>query len=152
DDPSRRVTIATTRPETMLADVAVAVNPDDERYRALVGKTVRLPIVDIDIPIIADDYADPEFGTGVVKITPAHDANDFDVGKRHNLAAPMVINEHGAMAEETDAEGRVPAFLRGDDRFVARKKIVKALQESGALVKTEQHQHAVRHCYRCDTV
>jgi len=144
--------IATTRPETMLADVAVAVNPKDERYRDLVGKTVRLPIVDIDIPIIADDYADPEFGTGVVKITPAHDANDFDVGKRHELPAPIVINEHAVMQEQADASGRVPDFVRGDDRFVARKKIVKALQESGALVKTEQRQHAVRHCYRCDTV
>ncbi|HEY8176736.1 MAG TPA: valine--tRNA ligase [Gemmatimonadaceae bacterium] len=147
-----KLVIATTRPETMLADVAVAVNPKDKRYRDLVGKTVRLPIVDIEIPIIGDDYADPEFGTGVVKITPAHDMNDFEVGKRHNLPAPIVINEHGEMEEEADADGRVPAFVRGDDRFVARKKIVKRLQEIGALVKTEQHQHAVRHCYRCDTV
>lgn len=144
--------IATTRPETMLGDVAVAVNPKDKRYKALVGKTVRLPIVDIEIPIIADDYADPEFGTGVVKVTPAHDANDFEVGKRHELPVPVVIDSAGVMREEADAEGRVPEFVRGDDRFVARKKIVKALQERGALVKTEQHQHAVRHCYRCDTV
>jgi valyl-tRNA synthetase len=144
--------IATTRPETLLADVAVAVNPKDSRYTNLIGKTVRLPIVDIDIPIIADDYADPEFGTGVVKITPAHDANDFEVGKRHKLPMPVVIDANGVMAEGEDAEGRVPALVRGDDRFVARKKIVKALQESGALVKTEQHQHAVRHCYRCQTV
>ena len=144
--------IATTRPETMLADVAVAVNPKDKRYKDLIGKTVRLPIVNIDIPIIADEYADPEFGTGVVKITPAHDANDFEVGKRHKLPMPIVIDEHGIMAEGADAAGRVPDFVKGDDRFVARKKIVKALQESGALVKTEQHQHGVRHCYRCDTV
>ena len=148
----KKLTVATTRPETMLGDVAVAVNPKDARYKDLVGKTVRLPIVDIDIPIIADDYADPAFGTGVVKITPAHDASDYEVGKRHKLAAPIVIDEHGVMAEGADAEGRVPALVRGDDRFVARKKIVKALQDSGALVKTEQHQHAVRHCYRCDTV
>jgi valyl-tRNA synthetase len=148
----KKLIIATTRPETMLADVAVAVNPKDERYRDLVGKTARLPIIDIEIPIIADDYADPEFGTGVVKITPAHDMNDFEVGKRHKLPAPIVINERGEMEEEADAEGRVPEFVRGDDRFVARKKIVKRLQETGALVKTEQHQHAVRHCYRCDTV
>jgi len=144
--------IATTRPETMLADVAVAVNPKDPRYKKLVGKSVRLPIVNIDIPIIADEYADPEFGTGVVKITPAHDANDFEVGKRHKLPMPVVIDANGVMAEEADAAGRVPDLVRGDDRFVARKKIVKALQESGALVKTEVHQHSVRHCYRCDTV
>ena len=136
----------------MLADVAVAVNPKDPRYKDLVGKTVRLPIVDIDIPIIADEYADPAFGTGVVKITPAHDANDFEVGRRHNLPMPVVINDHGIMEEETDAAGRVPEFVRGDDRFVARKKIVQALKDSGALVKVEQHQHGVRHCYRCDTV
>ena len=146
------LTIATTRPETMLADVALAVNPNDKRYKDLVGKTVRLPIVDIDIPIIADEYADPEFGTGVVKITPAHDANDFEVGMRHKLPMPVVIDANGNMAEEMDADGRVPDFVRGVDRFVARKKIVKRLQESGALVKTEQIQHAVRHCYRCDTV
>jgi valyl-tRNA synthetase len=144
--------VATTRPETMLGDVAVAVNLKDPRYQHLIGKSVRLPIVDIDIPIIADDYADPAFGTGVVKITPAHDASDFEVGKRHELPMPIVIDEHGVMAEDTDAEGRVPAFVRGDDRFVAREKIAKALKESGALVKTEQHRHSVRHCYRCDTV
>ena len=152
DDPSRSVTIATTRPETMLADVAVAVNPEDDRYRALVGKTVRLPIVHLDIPIIADAYADPAFGTGVVKITPAHDANDFEVGKRHSLAAPVVIDETGTMREERDATGRVPAALQGLDRFAARERIVALLREEKALVRVEQHQHAVRHCYRCDTV
>ncbi|HEY3459988.1 MAG TPA: valine--tRNA ligase, partial [Casimicrobiaceae bacterium] len=152
DDPSRSVTIATTRPETMLADVAVAVNPDDDRYRALVGKTVRLPIVHIDIPIIADAYADPEFGTGVVKITPAHDANDFEVGKRHSLLAPVVIDETGTMREERDSTGRVPAALQGLDRFVARERVVEQLRAEKALVRVEQHQHAVRHCYRCDTV
>jgi valyl-tRNA synthetase len=148
-----QLVIATTRPETMLADVAVAVNPKDKRYKALIGKTVTLPIVNIDIPIIADDYADPTFGTGVVKITPAHDANDFEVGRRHNLPMPVVIDEHGVMDAGPDTQvDRVPEFVRGDDRFVARKKIVKALQDAGALVKTEQHQHSVRHCYRCDTV
>jgi valyl-tRNA synthetase len=150
--PITSLTVATTRPETMLGDVAVAVNPKDPRYKKLIGRSVVLPIVNIAIPIIGDDYADPEFGTGVVKITPAHDANDFDVAKRHELAMPVVIDQHGVMAEEADAAGRVPDFVRGEDRFAARKKIVKALQESGALVKTEQHQHAVRHCYRCDTV
>jgi valyl-tRNA synthetase len=144
--------VATTRPETMLGDVAVAVNPNDDRYRDLVGKTVRLPIVDIDIPIIADEYADPQFGTGVVKITPAHDANDFEVGKRHNLPTPVVIDEHAVVREVSDARGRVPALVRDMDRFEARKKIVNTLRESGALVKVEQHQHNVRHCYRCDTV
>ncbi|MGH7637626.1 MAG: valine--tRNA ligase [Gemmatimonadaceae bacterium] len=150
--PRTALIVATTRPETMLGDVAVAVNPNDDRYKSLIGRSVRLPIVDIDIPIIADDYADPEFGTGVVKVTPAHDANDFEVGRRHKLPMPVVIDQHGVMAGELDAAGRVPDFIRGDDRFAARRKIVKALQDSGALVKTEQHQHAVRHCYRCDTV
>ena len=148
----RGLIVATTRPETMLGDVAVAVNPKDPRYATLIGRTVRLPIVDIDIPIVGDDYADPEFGTGVVKVTPAHDANDFEVGKRHQLPMPVVIDEHGVVREVADAAGRVPDFVRGDDRFAARKKIVKALQERGALVKTEQHQHGVRHCYRCNTV
>jgi valyl-tRNA synthetase len=151
-DPSRSVTIATTRPETMLADVAVAVNPADERYRALIGKTVRLPVVHVDIPIIADDYADPEFGTGVVKITPAHDANDFEVGRRHNLPSPVVIDENGTMREERDAAGRVPAALQGLDRLEARERIVALLESEHALARVETHQHAVRHCYRCDTV
>jgi len=145
--------VATTRPETMLGDVAVAVNPSDERYTALVGRTVVLPIVNIEIPIVADQYADPAFGTGVVKITPAHDANDFDVGKRHGLPVPVVIDEHGWMnTDEQTPVQRVPVALRGMDRFEARKRIVALLRESGALVKVEQHQHAVRHCYRCDTV
>ncbi|MEX2180269.1 MAG: valine--tRNA ligase [Gemmatimonadaceae bacterium] len=148
----RALTIATTRPETMLADVALAVNPADERYRDLVGATVVLPILDIEIPIIADEYADPAFGTGVVKITPAHDANDFEVGRRHGLAMPVVIDANGVMAEDASSTGRVPDLVRGDDRVVARRKIVQALQDSGALVTTESHQHAVRHCYRCDTV
>ncbi|MEP6620071.1 MAG: valine--tRNA ligase [bacterium] len=152
DDPTRSITVATTRPETMLGDVAVAVNGADERYADLIGKQVILPILNLAIPVIADDYADPAFGTGVVKITPAHDANDFEVGKRHGLAAPIVIDMHGAMAEGADAKGRVPEALRGLDRFEARKAIVKLLEESGRLVKRETHQHNVRHCYRCDTV
>ncbi len=123
-DPSRSVVVATTRPETMFGDVAVAVNPDDERYASLVGKKVILPIVNIEIPVIADAYADPAFGTGVVKITPAHDANDFEVGLRHKLAMPIVIDETGAMNEGADAAGRVPAALRGADRFHAREETV----------------------------
>jgi valyl-tRNA synthetase len=144
--------VATTRPETMLADVAVAVNPKDKRYKDLVGKTVTLPIVGIEIPVIADDYADPTFGTGVVKITPAHDANDFDVGQRHKLPMPVVIDEHAVMREGDAAEGRVPPSIAGLDRFAARERIVAMLEESGALVKVEPHRHGVRHCYRCDTV
>ena len=151
--PITALVVATTRPETMLGDVAVAVNPKDPRYRNLIGRHVRLPIVNIEIPIIADEYADPEFGTGVVKITPAHDANDFEVGMRHALPMPVVIDEHGVMQAGDNTDwSRVPELVRGEDRFAARKKIVKALQDGGALVKTEQHQHAVRHCYRCDTV
>src|SRR6185503_18383098 len=113
---------------------------------------VRLPIVNADIPVIEDDYADPAFGTGVVKITPAHDANDFDVGRRHGLPMPIVIDAQGMMREERDAAGRVPSELQGLDRFEARRRIVEMLRASGALVKTEQHDHAIRHCYRCDTV
>jgi valyl-tRNA synthetase len=146
------VVVATTRPETMLGDVAVAVNPEDERYRDLIGKTVTLPIVNLEIPVIADSYADPAYGTGVVKITPAHDANDFEVGKRHALAMPIVIDETGTLREVADAAGRVPDSLRGLDRSAAREKIVEMLRASGALVKVEPHQHSVRHCYRCDTV
>ncbi|MDE3216783.1 MAG: valine--tRNA ligase, partial [Gemmatimonadota bacterium] len=151
-DPARTLVVATTRPETMLGDVAVAVNPADDRYRDLVGKSVRLPIVDRDIPVIADEYADPAFGTGVVKITPAHDANDFEVGRRHGLPMPVVIDETARVNEVADAAGRVPAWLAGLDRFAARDQIVAALQASGALLKVEPHTHNVRHCYRCDTV
>src|SRR5204863_6653691 len=149
--PGAEIVIATTRPETMLADVAVAVNPADERYQALIGKTVKLPIVGIDIPVIADEYADPAFGTGVVKITPAHDANDFEVGRRHSLAMPVVIDEHGIVREVLEAEGRVPSVISGLDRFEAREAIVEMLRGSGALQRVGPHQHAGRHCYGCDT-
>jgi len=152
DDPSQGLTVATTRPETMLGDVAVAVNPEDERYKALIGRTVTLPIAEIEIPIVADEYADPAFGTGVVKITPAHDPNDFEVGKRHQLPMPVIMTPEGTMGEGADASGRVPAQLRGVDRFAARKMIVEQLEAEGSLVKVEPHRHAVRHCYRCDTV
>src|ERR687895_1679439 len=151
-EPGRSLTIATTRPETMLADVAVAVNPDDDRYRDLIGRRVVLPIVNIQIPVIADEYADPAFGTGVVKITPAHDANDFEVGLRHGLRMPVVITPTGAMGEVAEAAGRVPVELRGRDRFEAREVIAGMLREQGRLVKAEPHRHGVRHCYRCDTV
>jgi valyl-tRNA synthetase len=152
DDPTRSVTVATTRPETMLGDVAVAVHPDDERYRDIVGRSVTLPLVGRPIPVVADTYTDPTFGTGVVKITPAHDANDFEVGKRHALSTPIVIDATGTMREGADAEGRVPADLAGLDRVEARERIVEQLRAAGRLVKVEPHQHNVRHCYRCHTV
>ena len=144
--------VATTRPETMLGDVAVAVHPDDERYKKLIGKSVTLPIANVEIPIIADDYVDPAFGTGVLKITPAHDPNDFEVGKRHELPMPVILAPDGTMANGVDANARVPAELLGIDRFEARERIVRTLEKSRQLIKVESHQHAVRHCYRCDTV
>lgn len=152
DDPSKSITVATTRPETMLGDVAVAVHPDDERYKSLIGREIVLPLNGKRIPIVADSYTDPTFGSGAVKITPAHDANDFELGKRHNLSMPVIIDDKGIVREVDDAEGRVPAELNGLDRFEARNAIVSMLDKAGALVKIENHQHSVRHCYRCDTV
>ena len=149
---NKNLIVATTRPETMLGDVAVAVHPDDQRYKNLVGKSVMLPIAGVEIPIIADEYVDPAFGTGVVKITPAHDPNDFEVGKRHNLAMPVIMAPDGTMANAADAGRRVPDELLGIDRFEARERIVRTLDKSKQLMKVESHQHAVRHCYRCDTV
>ena len=158
-EPGRSIVVATTRPETMLGDVAVAVHPDDDRYRDLIGRTVVLPIANIEIPIIGDTYTDPTFGSGAVKITPAHDANDFEVGQRHDLPMPVVITPTGTMDDEPPHEGdqrdgpdRVPAELRGLDRFEARERIVQMLKEAGRLVRVESHDHAVRRCYRCDTV
>ncbi len=152
DDPSQGITVATTRPETMLGDVAVAVHPEDARYQALVGRALALPLTGVRVPVVADASTDPAFGSGAVKITPAHDANDFEVGKRHGLAMPVVVDAEGVVREETDAAGRVPASLAGLDRFAARAAIVEQLRAAGALVKVEPHQHNVRHCYRCDTV
>ena len=154
--PAPYLTVATTRPETMLGDTAVAVNPDDERHRGFLGKTARVPIANVTIPIIADEAVDPKFGTGFVKVTPAHDANDFEMGLRHKLEMPLVMREDGTMGEETGRGtgdgGRVPPELRGMDRFAAREKIVQMLKEQRLLEKIEPHPHAVRHCYRCDTV
>ena len=141
-DGSADVVVATTRPETMLGDTAVAVHPDDERYKALVGKTLKLPLTDREIPVVADAYVDPAFGTGCVKITPAHDPNDFEVGKRHNLPVIRVMNDDGSMNE-------LAGVYNGLDRYVARKKIVADLEASGNLVKIEAHNHNVGHCYRC---
>ncbi len=146
------LTVATTRPETMLGDVAVAVHPDDRRYHKLIGKSVMLPISEVEIPIIADEYVDPAFGTGVVKITPAHDPNDFEVGMRHRLAMPVIMAPDATMSNGIDADSRVPPELLGVDRFEARERIIRSLEKSRQLIKVEPHQHAVRHCYRCDTV
>jgi valyl-tRNA synthetase len=137
--------VATTRPETMLGDTAVAVNPEDERYRDMIGRKVLLPLTDREITIIADDYVDREFGTGVVKMTPAHDPNDFQVGKRHNLEFLNVMNGDGTMNESA---GR----YAGIDRFECRKQVVADLDKQGLLVRIDEHRHAVGHCYRCDTV
>jgi valyl-tRNA synthetase len=152
DDPTRGITVATTRPETMLGDVAVAVHPDDDRYRDLVGRELLLPLANVRIPIVADTYTDPAFGSGAVKITPAHDANDFEVGKRHALPMPVIIDAEGIVREVAHAHGRVPAELAGLDRFAARARVVELLQAAGVLQQVEAHPHSVRHCYRCDTV
>ena len=145
-DGEGAVEVATTRPETMLGDTAVAVHPEDERYRHLVGKRVRLPLVGREIPIIADPYVDPEFGTGAVKVTPAHDPNDFEMGRRHGLEQVQVIGFDGRM---TDAAG--PRYA-GLDRQEARRRVVADLEEGGHLVKVEAHRHNVGVCYRCGTV
>ncbi|OLC95986.1 MAG: valine--tRNA ligase [Gemmatimonadetes bacterium 13_1_40CM_2_70_7] len=156
--PAPFLTVATTRPETLLGDTAVAVSPKDKRHRGFVGKTARLPLTNLAIPIVADDAVDPKFGTGFVKVTPAHDPNDFEIGLRHGLAMPLVMTEDGRMGEPVgQSDGRtvgprVPQELQGVDRFEARKKIVAMLKAQGLLEKVEPHQHAVRHCYRCGTV
>ena len=146
--PTPYLTVATTRPETLLGDTAVAVNPKDARHRAFVGKVARLPIIDLPLPIIADDAVEPGFGTGFVKVTPAHDATDFEIGLRHKLEMPLVMTEDGRMEHPT----RVPKTLAELDRFEARNRIMDMLKEGGLLEKVEPHRHAVRHCYRCDSV
>lgn len=144
-DGSGHVELATTRPETMLGDTAIAVNPKDERYAHLVGKTITLPIVGREIPIVADDYVDMEFGTGVVKITPAHDPNDFEVGNRHDLPRVLVMNEDGTMNENAGK-------YEGMDRFECRKQIVEDLKAEGVLIKIEPHLHSVGHSERSDAI
>lgn len=141
-DGSGYVELATTRPETMLGDTAVAVNPNDERYKDIIGKTLILPIVHREIPVVADDYVDVEFGTGVVKITPAHDPNDYEVGLRHNLEIIDVMTDDGHIAE---GWGK----YSGMDRYECRKEIVKDLEAEGALIKVEDYSHNVGTCYRC---
>lgn len=139
------VTVATTRPETILGDSGVAVHPDDSRYRHLVGKNLVLPIIGRKLPIIADEYVDPSFGTGAVKVTPAHDPNDFDMGLRHGLAEIVVINPDGTMAADTGK-------YAGLDRYECRKQLLADLKEQGYLVKIDEHVHSVGHCQRCSTV
>ena len=136
--------VATTRPETMFGDTAVAVNPEDKRYKHLIGKNVILPVVGKAIPIVGDEHADMEFGTGCVKITPAHDPNDFEVGLRHKLPVVRVMNDDGTM---NDLAGK----FCGLDRYECRKKLVEELKTCGALVKVQPHAHNVGHCYRCNS-
>lgn len=143
-DGSGYVELATTRPETLLGDTAVAVNPKDERYQDIIGKTVTLPLVGREIPVVADSYVDMEFGTGVVKITPAHDPNDFEVGVRHDLPVINVMTDDAKIIDD------YPEYA-GLDRFEARKKIVEDLEKGGFLVKIEEHTHNVGACYRCGT-
>jgi valyl-tRNA synthetase len=139
------VVVATTRPETMLGDTGIAVHPKDQRYKKLVGKTAVLPLVRREIPIVADPMVDPKFGTGAVKVTPAHDPNDFQTGRRHGLAEVIVLDEAGVMNENA-------GDFRGLDRFEARKRIVEALKDAGYLEKIEPHVHSVGHCHRCHTM
>jgi valyl-tRNA synthetase len=146
DDPTRFIVVATTRPETMLGDTAVAVHPEDERYKALIGKTVVLPLVGREIPIVADEYSDPEKGSGAVKITPAHDFNDYEVGKRHGLP---LVNIFDAKAQLND---NVPEKYRGLDRLAARKRVAADLEALGLVEKVEAHVHAVPHAQRGNAV
>lgn len=143
-DTDQYVELATTRPETLLGDTAVAVNPNDERYKDLVGKTVILPLVHREIPVVADDYVDIDFGTGIVKITPAHDPNDFEVGLRHDLPVVNVMTDDAKITDD------YPKYA-GMDRFEARDVILEDLEAEGALIKTEDHVHNVGTCYRCHT-
>ena len=144
-DGSGHITVATTRPETMFGDVAVAVNPDDERYKSLVGKMLKLPLTDREIPIIADSFVGIEFGTGMVKITPAHDPNDWECGKRHNLEAINILNPDGTLNDVC------PEEFRGLPAEVARDKVAQKLNELRYLVRVQEHKHEVGHCYRCNT-
>jgi valyl-tRNA synthetase len=145
DGKGKGILVATTRPETMLGDSAVAVHPDDERYRSLVGRQLNLPLVNRTIPVIADAFVDPAFGTGAVKVTPAHDPNDFLAGQRHGLPQPVVIDTSGRMTAEAGE-------YAGLDRLQARKRIVQRLEEQGLLHDVKDHEHAVGHCQRCGTM
>ncbi|MBP6572425.1 MAG: class I tRNA ligase family protein, partial [Gemmatimonadales bacterium] len=146
EDGQGFVTVATTRPETMLGDTAVAVHPTDPRYDALIGTQLRLPLADRLIPIVGDEAVEADFGSGAVKVTPAHDPTDFEIGKRHGLAQLDVMTDDAKMNDT------VPERFRGLDRFEARKRVVAEFDALGLLEKVEAHRHAVGHCYRCDTV
>ncbi len=145
ENKSEFITVATTRPETMLGDTAVAVNPDDPRYKDYIGKTVILPLAEREIPIIGDEYVDPEYGTGALKVTPAHDFNDFEIGKKHNLPLINIFTETAYLNEN------VPERYRGLERYEARKVIIEDLKNLGLIEKIEPIKHMVGHCYRCKT-
>lgn len=144
-DGSGTITVATTRPETYFGDTAVMVNPDDERYRDLIGKTVILPLIEREIPIIADEHVDMEFGTGLVKVTPAHDPNDYEVGLRHGLDFITIFDENGIL-------NQFAGEFAGMERLEAREKVVEKLQDEGFIEKIEEHSHQVGHCYRCKNI
>ncbi|HEY9765722.1 MAG TPA: valine--tRNA ligase, partial [Chroococcales cyanobacterium] len=144
EDGNEGLVVATVRPETMFGDVAVAVHPEDERYIDLIGKNLRLPLTDRLIPVIADPYVEREFGTGALKITPAHDPNDFEIGARHSLAAIDILNNDGSLNEKAGK-------YAGMDRFEARKKVVEDLEKEGFLKKVESYHNSVGYCQRCDT-
>ena len=144
-DPDDCIVVATTRPETLLGDVAVAVNPNDERYRDLPDKKITLPLLGRELTVISDDFVDPEFGTGIVKVTPAHDPNDFEMGRRHGLTPINVMNENGTMNSEAGP-------YNGLDRFECRKRILADLGAAELIEKVEDHKHAIGHCYRCDAI
>jgi valyl-tRNA synthetase len=146
DAEGEYVVVATTRPETMLGDTAVAVHPEDERNRHLVGRIVDLPLVGRRIPVIADEFVDPEFGSGFVKVTPAHDPNDFEIGSRHDLPRVDIMNDDATISEEA------PEAYRGLDRFEARKRVLEDLEALGLVLEVEEHEHSVGQCYRCGTV
>lgn len=145
-DSEERITVATTRPETMLGDTAVAVNPNDERYKHLIGKMIKLPLTDREIPIVGDEYVDPEFGTGAVKVTPAHDPHDYEIGQRHNLPQILVMNPDATMNENAGAD------FAGLDRFEARKRVIEKFEELGLLEKIEDHETPLPVCERCKTI
>ncbi|MFC1650406.1 valine--tRNA ligase [Candidatus Latescibacterota bacterium] len=145
-DGSGGITVATTRPETMLGDVAVAVNPKDKRYSKMIGKMLILPIINREIPVIADDFVDSKFGTGAVKVTPAHDPNDFQIGIRHKIEPINIMNGDGTLNKNAGEE------FEGLSREDGREKVIEILKEQGLLLKTEDHTHAVGHCYRCHTI
>ena len=145
-DSDKKLTVATTRPETMLGDTAVAVNPDDERYKDLIGKTIALPLTNREIPVIADEYVDAEFGTGAVKITPAHDPNDYEVGERHNLEKLVIMNADATMNENAGAD------FEGLDRYAAREKVVERFEELGLLERVDEYEVVLPVCERCKTV